>query len=89
MSGTPQSNLMAEKHLILYGRDDCHLCHDMVDQLRLIQGELGFQLEIIDIDTDHDLATKYNALIPVLIHDTKEVCHYFLDIEGLRAALNC
>ena len=79
---------MADKQLILYGRDECHLCHDMMDQLRSIQDEYGFRLEIIDIEKHADLLGKYGELVPVLVYDTQEICHYFLDLERLRAVLN-
>jgi glutaredoxin len=78
---------MAEVKLILYGRDGCHLCHDMLDHLKPIQDELDFQLEIIDIDKYPDLVARYDALIPVLVHDDVEICHYFLDMERLRSIL--
>jgi glutaredoxin len=78
---------MADKQLILYGRDECHLCHDMLEQLRSIQNDYGFRLEIVDIDKHADLLDKYGALVPVLVHDSLEICHYFLDLERLRAVL--
>ena len=42
----------------------------------------------VDIDRDPDLIRLYDAMVPVLCFDGREVCHYFLDREALLAALS-
>lgn len=70
--------------LTLYGRTGCHLCEDMEGALNELQKELGFRLELIDIDSDPSLADAYGTLVPVLKDGDTEICHYFLDPQTLR-----
>jgi len=71
--------------LTMYGREDCHLCQDMVLALREIQGNQPFSLEIVDIERDAQLEEKYGHLVPVLAAGGEEICHYFLDHVALDA----
>lgn len=83
--------------LTLYGRNYCHLCHDMLvalEALRSRQG-LGFIIEVIDVDADPQLEARYDELVPVLAAppvgspqaEPQELCHYFLDVEAVMAYL--
>lgn len=78
--------------LTLYGREECHLCHDMIAALRKMQSDVPsgpFTLDIIDVDDDADLQARYGALVPVLMADGKEICHYHLDMAALEKVLGC
>lgn len=74
---------MAEQKLTLYGRPECHLCQDMLRDLQAFREELGFGLDVIDVDQDKRLAERYGIRVPVLEADGKEICHYFLDKQAL------
>ena len=73
--------------LTVYERAGCHLCEDMLATLVQWQAELGFEIERIDVDSAPELAARYGAKVPVLVHDSIEVCRFFLDLEALRRAL--
>ena len=73
--------------LTLYGRAWCHLCDDMRAALEPLLAEFGAQVEIVDIDADSLLEARYNELVPVLVCDGVELCHYHLDEGRVRAAL--
>ena len=73
--------------LTLYGRAWCHLCEDMRAALKPLLAEFGAQLTVIDVDTDPLLEARYNELVPVLVCDGVELCHYHLDETAVRAAL--
>ena len=73
--------------LTLMFRNYCHLCHDMCVRLEVLQAELGFDLTIVDVDADPELEEKYNETVPVLLHSDREICHWHLDEEALRAYL--
>lgn len=73
--------------LTLYLRHYCHLCTDMLQALRGLQSELGFELVLADIDEDADLTARYQTLVPVLSHDGREICRYFLDENAVRTCL--
>jgi thiol-disulfide isomerase/thioredoxin len=78
--------------LILYSRNYCHLCHDMLAALEALRGEPGvadFEVEVLDVDADPALEAKYDELVPVLAAaDGRELCHYFLDAPKVREYLN-
>ncbi|MFA5083265.1 MAG: glutaredoxin family protein [Hydrogenophilaceae bacterium] len=73
--------------LVLYGRAGCHLCDEMRAGLQALQAQLGFALTEVDVGWEGGLAERYGRLLPVLEVAGREVCHYFLDEERLRAAL--
>ena len=73
--------------LTLYGRAWCHLCDDMRAALEPLLAEFGAQVVVIDIDADPLLEARYNELVPVLLCDGVELCHYHLDAVRVRATL--
>jgi len=77
--------------LRLYSRDYCHLCHDMLDALQALRGEIGmvqFDIMVIDVDADPVLEQKYDELVPVLVDvEGRELCHYVLDVTKVREYL--
>ena len=73
--------------LKLYGRAWCHLCDDLRAGLEPIAAEFGVAIEWIDIDTDPALEALYDELVPVLVLDGVELCHYRLDEARVRGAL--
>ncbi|OWJ62396.1 glutaredoxin family protein [Paraburkholderia caledonica] len=73
--------------LTLYSRAWCHLCDDMRAALEPLLAEFGAQIEVIDVDSDPALEARYNELVPVLLCDGIELCHYRLDESRVREAL--
>lgn len=74
--------------LTLYVRAGCHLCEDMHDQLFELLEPGSFTVKTVDIDASEALREQYNELVPVLEHNHSEICHHFLDLKALRAALS-
>jgi glutaredoxin len=73
--------------LTLYSRNYCHLCHDMQAALEALRPEFIFDLEIVDIDTNPVLEARYDDLVPVLMHQERELARYRVDLEAVRAYL--
>ena len=71
--------------MILYSRQYCHLCDEMLASLEALRGELGFALEVIDVDTEPELQRRYDELVPVLMHGERELSRWRLDPSTLRA----
>lgn len=71
--------------LTVYGREDCHLCHDMIAELEAFQPKYRFALEVVDVDEDDTLEQQYGHLVPVLAGNGEEICHYHLDPVALAA----
>ena len=74
--------------LTLYSRTWCHLCDDMLAALEALRGEHVFQVNIVDVDADPALEEKFDELVPVLEADDRELCHYHLDEQAVRAYLS-
>lgn len=72
----------------LISRNYCHLCHDMEITLRPLAAELGFEVDVLDVDSDAELIARYDELVPVLLHEDKEICRYFLDAAKVRDYLS-
>ncbi len=82
---------MKQARFTLYGRAWCHLCEDMLAALQALApaGE-AFDVTVIDIDgdgVDPAVLARFDELVPFLLGGEKELCHYFLDIEAVRAYL--
>ena len=60
----------------------------MIAALRLLQVRFAFELDVIDVDTDTALETQFGEKVPVLVHDDRELCHYFLDEPVITAYLS-
>ena len=76
--------------LTLITRDYCHLCHEMEMVLRPLAAEFGVDVEVVDIDAGAhaSLLPLYDELVPVLLHERVELCHYFLDVAKVRDYLS-
>lgn len=73
--------------LKVYGRSQCHLCQNMLDDLGDIRSEYGFSLKYIDIDGNPELEALYGLKVPVLMVEESEICHYTLDFKALKEFL--
>ena len=78
---------MALVVLVVYSRKHCHLCHDMIAALQAMQAQLSFALEVVDVDSDDELAARYGERVPVLVAEGRELCYYHLDPVVLDAYL--
>jgi hypothetical protein len=75
----------APVRLTLLIRAYCHLCDDMRTALARQMPDVAV-LEI-DIDKDPALEARWGTLVPVLLAEGHEVCHYRLDTRTLDAIL--
>ena len=74
--------------LRLLGRPACHLCLDMLAVLLPFMATGQVMLELVDLDTDEGLASRYALFIPVLLtQDGEEIAHYTLNEAQVLAAL--
>ena len=56
--------------------------------LQSLSGEFGIDVEALDVDADPELEALYDELVPVLLHEGSELCHYFLDVGKVRDYLS-
>lgn len=77
----------------LYSRSYCHLCEDMLEQLKSYLNNSSIQIDVVDVDRDENLVAQFDELVPVLFGQkegmsAQQICHYFLNVEQLKAFLN-
>ena len=73
--------------LIVYYREGCHLCEQVVASLFQLQKELGYEIKQIDIDNDSILRDKYNVDVPVVTFNDEVIFYHFFDETELRKAI--
>lgn len=78
--------------LILYGRETCHLCHDMWAELRVFQAQnpnsARFTVTWVDIQEQLNLQEFYGWRIPVLTDaQANLICEGRLDRHRLQLHL--
>ena len=59
----------------------------MVAALTALRSQYEFSIEVVDVDADPALESRYDLLVPVLTVNGDEICHHFLDREKLAQAL--
>jgi len=68
----------------LYHAVDCTLCARALEVIRVVQDELEFDLELVDIGGKSDLEALYREHLPVVEIDGVRAFTYFVDAEALR-----
>ncbi|WP_256094519.1 glutaredoxin family protein [Paraburkholderia nodosa] len=86
-SAAPGALERTSAHLVLYGRAWCHLCEEMRVALAPLAAAAGARLDVVDVDSDPAIQARYDELVPVLLCDGIELCHYRLDEARVRATL--
>ncbi len=73
--------------LTVYSRNYCHLCDEMIEALRGLQGLARFEIAVVDVDADPELERRHGDKVPVLMHGEYELCHYRLEAPVVTAYL--
>jgi len=71
----------------VYIRYGCHLCDDLLEQLRQLQSEYSFEFQAINVDSHPELIKQHGTKVPVVMFGSREICHYFLDQASLIEVL--
>ncbi len=74
--------------LTLLHREDCGLCEEMLAELEVLGRSLNLPpLELVEVDSDPELARRHGLHIPVLLFDGTVVCRHKLDVDELTRLL--
>jgi glutaredoxin-like protein DUF836 len=73
--------------LTFYGKAGCHLCEEAYAEVRAVQDETWFELEVHDVSLDPRLHREYGARVPVLAADGQDVLELGFDATAVRAVL--
>ncbi|HKS93507.1 MAG TPA: glutaredoxin family protein [Gammaproteobacteria bacterium] len=72
--------------LTLYYRDGCHLCEQMLAELRALYGK-DCPLTLVDVDSEAQLRARYGLQVPVLMGGERMLGSGRLDHAGLEEYL--
>ncbi|MGE7091714.1 glutaredoxin family protein [Lysinibacillus sp. NPDC048646] len=70
-----------------FSRSNCELCVEGLRTLKLVQEDIAFNIEIIDIETDEMIHEKYMLMIPVVEKDGHIIQYGNLDYATLTEGL--
>ena len=71
-------------HLTLLHRENCGLCEEMLVELQVLGAKVTLPpVELVDVDSDPELARRHGLNVPVLLLDGTVVCRHRLDAEEL------
>ena len=73
--------------LVLYVREGCHLCEQFLVELSVDLGPAVEELQVVDIDRDEELASRYGLRVPVLVAEGVVLAEGIYDGERVRRAL--
>ncbi len=74
-------------NVTLYTRRDCCLCDEALAVIERVRLDAGFDLVVVDVDTDPALADRYGQRVPVVALDGHDVFQYRVAEDELRVAL--
>ena len=78
---------MNVQKVIFYSRPGCLLCEEGFLTLKLVQEDIPFKIEILNIEDDEALHEKYMLMIPVVEKDGNVIQYGQLDYVTLLEAL--
>ena len=68
--------------VIIFSRQNCHLCHEAEKIVREVLSEISFELEVININGNAELESLYGEEVPVtLINGAK---HDYFRVDKKR-----
>lgn len=75
------------KRVELMVRDSCGSCSRVAQQIRPVIEQAGASLELVDVDTDPEIAAEYGDRVPVVVIDGEEFSCWEVDNADLAAEL--
>ncbi len=73
--------------VLLLTREACPHCEEARAILEHLQGELGFDLWVVDITGDSDLSDAYGTSVPVVMQNEERIASLSVNETKLRDAL--
>ena len=78
---------MNVQKVIFYSRPGCSLCEEGFLTLTLVQEDIPFKIDILNIEDDDTLHEKYMFMVPVVEKDGQVIQYGQLDYVTLLEAL--
>jgi len=70
-----------------YTRPGCHLCEEAKLMLKLVQEDISFEINEVNIEENDELHEKYMLMIPVVEFENKVVQYGQVDYVTILEAL--
>jgi len=62
--------------VVVYSREDCCLCDDALREIEAARKSVPFDLRLVDVDQDPELAERYGHEVPVVEIDGRKAFKY-------------
>jgi len=73
--------------LVVYSRQDCHLCDVALDAIEKLRRTVSFDVEVRDVDDDPEWHAAWGLEVPVGFIGERKVFKYRVDAGKLARAL--
>ena len=82
-------DVTTERTVIVYTREDCHLCKDAITTIRSVAEsvEPPVEIAVVDVDQNETLRTEYGDRVPYVVIDGRPAFKYRVDEHKLRQKL--
>lgn len=78
----------AGARLVLYTRENCGLCDELMAELAPWVSARGVALDVRDVDADPVTRRRFGLKVPVLTVDGVLACHGHLDLAAVERLLD-
>jgi glutaredoxin len=73
--------------VVIFSRQNCHLCHEAEKIVREVLLEISFDLEVINIDGNVELESLYGEEVPVTIINGAKHDYFRVDKKRFSEAV--
>ena len=73
--------------VVIYSRDNCHLCEEAEKNVREVLVDIPFDLEVIYIDGDPELGRLYGEEVPVTLINGAKHDYFRVDKKRFSEAI--
>ncbi len=73
--------------VVIFSRQNCHLCHEAEKIVREVLLEISFDLEIINVDSNAELESLYGEEVPVTMINGAKHDYFRVDKKRFSEAV--
>jgi glutaredoxin len=73
--------------VVIFSRQNCHLCHEAEEIVREVLLEISFDLEVINIDGNAELESLYGEEVPVTMINGAKHDYFRVDKKRFSEAV--
>ena len=76
-----------EAKVVIFSRQNCHLCHEAEKIVREVLSEISFDLEVVNIDGNSKLESLYGEEVPVTMINGAKHDYFRVDKKRFSEAV--